>query len=177
MPQLIAPHVRVHASFLDAIAEFAADGTEAHAVHPHEVAEFGGAWHRPDVFADYVARLKAEALEDGPRPEHWVPHTVLWYVDGDTFLGRLSVRHRLTPWLREFGGHIGYSVRPGARRQGHATAMLGASLAVARRLGLDSVLLTCDHDNIGSRKVIEANGGLFQDRRGEKRRYWIRTGL
>ncbi|MGW7360077.1 GNAT family N-acetyltransferase [Streptomyces sp. NPDC054802] len=177
MPQLIAPHTRVHASFLDALAEFAADGTEAHVVHPHEVAEFGGVWHRPDGFAGYVARLRAEALEDGPRPEHWVPHTVLWYVDGDTFLGRLSIRHRLSPFLLEFGGHIGYAVRPGARRQGHATAMLRDALPHARRLGLGAVLLTCDHDNIGSRRVIEANGGVFEDRRGEKRRYWIRTGL
>ncbi|MEU0082773.1 GNAT family N-acetyltransferase [Streptomyces sp. NPDC006274] len=177
MPQLIAPHTRVHASFLDALAEFAADGTEAHVVHPHEVAEFGDIWHRPDGFAGYVARLRAEALEDGPRPEHWVPHTVLWYVDGDTFLGRLSIRHRLSPILLEFGGHIGYAVRPGARRQGHATAMLRDALPHARRLGLGSVLLTCDHDNVGSRRVIEANGGAFEDRRGEKRRYWIRTDL
>ncbi|GGW28348.1 hypothetical protein [Streptomyces xantholiticus] len=43
MPQLIAPHTRVHDSFLDAIAEFAADGTEAHAGHPHDVAGFGDA--------------------------------------------------------------------------------------------------------------------------------------
>ncbi|MGW7289060.1 GNAT family N-acetyltransferase [Streptomyces sp. NPDC054847] len=65
---------------------------------------------------------------------------------------------------------------PAAGRQGHATAMLGGSLAQERRLGLDSGLLTCDHDNVGSREVIEANGGLFEDRRGEKRRYWIRAG-
>ncbi|MGN9791287.1 hypothetical protein ACTMTU_09310 [Streptomyces sp. OZ13] len=54
--------------------------------------------------------------------------------------------------------------------------MLGGSLARERRLGLDAGLLTCAHDNVGSREVIDANGGLFEDRRGEKRRYWIRTG-
>ncbi|MGW7469876.1 hypothetical protein ACWGJT_35735 [Streptomyces xantholiticus] len=47
----------------------------------------------------------------------------------------------------------------------------------ARRLGLGSVLLTCDHDNTGSCTVIEATGGVLEDQRGEKRGYWIRTRL
>ncbi|MFF1718675.1 GNAT family N-acetyltransferase [Streptomyces sviceus] len=102
--------------------------------------------------------------------------TNLWYVEDDTFLGRLSIRHRLTPHLLELGGHIGYVVRPGARRQGHATAMLAAALLVCRQLGVDRALVTCDATNTASRKVIEANGGEFEDRRGVKLRYWIRTG-
>ncbi|WP_405520675.1 GNAT family N-acetyltransferase [Streptomyces canus] len=67
-------------------------------------------------------------------------------------------------------------VRPGARRRGHATAMLAAALPVCRQLGVARALVTCDADNTASRKVIEANGGEFEDRRGVKLRYWIRTG-
>ena len=59
--------------------------------------------------------------------------------------------------------------------QGHASAMLAASLPVAARLGIDSVLVTCDATNVGSRRVIEANGGVFEDQRAEKLRYWIPT--
>jgi predicted acetyltransferase len=54
--------------------------------------------------------------------------------------------------------------------------MLGEALPVARALGLDQVLVTCDSDNVASRKVIEANGGRYEDIRGNKLRYWIRTG-
>jgi predicted acetyltransferase len=61
-----------------------------------------------------------------------VPCTTLWWVDGPAHLGRIAIRHRLTPWLREVAGHIGYDVRPSARRRGHATAMLAAALPVPR---------------------------------------------
>lgn len=76
----------------------------------------------------------------------------------------------------EAGGHIGYDVRRSARLRGHATAMLRAALPVAAGLGLTSVLVTCDHDNVGSRRVIEAAGGEFEDQRGVKLRYRVATG-
>lgn len=34
-------------------------------------------------------------------------------------------------------------------------------------------LVTCDVDNVGSRKVIESNGGILDDQRGDKLRFWI----
>ena len=37
-------------------------------------------------------------------------------------------------------------------------------------------LVTCDVDNVGSAAVIEANGGVLEDVRGTKRRYWVPTG-
>jgi predicted acetyltransferase len=77
--------------------------------------------------------------------------------------------------LREIGGHIGYDIRPSARQCGHATAMLGAALPVARSLGITRALLTSDEDNIASRKVIEANGGMLEDKRNGKIRYWVPT--
>ena len=91
-------------------------------------------------------------------------------------LGRVSIRHSLTPFLLEVGGHVGYAVRPSARGNGHATAALRLALAVARDLGIDPVLLTCDEDNTASRLVIERNGGTLEDVRAGKRRYWVATG-
>jgi len=137
--------------------------------------EQGATWLNRDGFALYVAKLRREAIEETPRPEGWVPATTLWYVEGSTFLGRLSIRHRLTPHLLEAGGHIGYDVRPSARRRGHATAMLRDALPIANALGIDPVLITCDADNIASRKVIEANGGLFASQRVTKLRFWVAT--
>ena len=48
-------------------------------------------------------------------------------------------------------------------------------LVVARALGLERVLITCDADNVGSRRVIAANGGRLEDQRGQKLRFWIET--
>ena len=72
--------------------------------------------------------------------------------------------------MREVGGHIGYDMRPSARCRGHATAMLRAALPVAGALGIDQALITCDADNVGSRRVIERNGGILEDQRGDKLR-------
>lgn len=140
-----------------------------------EMREFGAVWRTPEGFLEYVERLRADASESTMRASYLVPSTTYWWVDGDEYIGRISIRHRLTPRLLEIGGHIGYDVRPSARRRGHATAMLRAVLPLAHALGIDPALLTCDTDNIASRKVIEANGGVFEDVRSGKLRYWVPT--
>lgn len=77
--------------------------------------------------------------------------------------------------MRCLSAICGYQVVPPYRRRGHATAMLAAALPVAAAFEIECLLLTCDADNVASRKVIEANGGLLQDQRGIKLRYWIPT--
>ena len=179
MAQLSLPTVRVRRSFLAAMAEFGGEGRGSgldQTMIGREIREFGTRWSSPDGFAAYVEALRAEAEEDTPRPEGYVPSTTMWWVQDEEYLGRIAIRHRLTPHLREAGGHIGYDVRPSARRRGHATAMLRAALPIAHRLGIASALVTCDVDNVGSRKVIEANGGVFEDQRSGKLRFWVPTG-
>lgn len=97
------------------------------------------------------------------------------WVDGQTYLGRVQIRHRLTGFLREQGGHIGYFVATAHRGREHATAMLRVALPVAAEIGLECALLTCDATNLASRKTIEANGGLYCDQRGDKLRFWVPT--
>ena len=176
MPQLCPPTTQVHLSFLAAMAEFQAEGRGGGADNSmigRDIRDGGGEWSDPGVFSEYVARVVGQAREDAPRPAWMVPSTTLWWVDGTDYLGRISIRHRLTPTLLEWGGHIGYDVRPSARRRGHATAMLAAARPVAARLGIDPALVTCDPDNTGSRKVIEANGGVLEDQRAGKLRFWV----
>ena len=179
MPELVRPTLEVHRSFLAAMAEFRGEGrggVDDNSMIGLENREFGETWNTLEGFAAYVQKIRREADEDAPRPAGWVPCTTLWYVEHAEYLGRLAIRHRLTDLLRDSGGHIGYDVRPTARRRGYATAMLGEALPMARALGLDQVLVTCDTDNVASRKVIEANSGRYEDTRGNKLRYWIPTG-
>ncbi|MCP2337772.1 GNAT family N-acetyltransferase [Actinomadura rupiterrae] len=176
MPELILPDTRIRVSFLAAMEEFRAEGRgtpDDDTSLGRELRAYTGQWDEPEAFERYVRYTRSLALEETPRPPTHVPATFFWWVEGDEYLGRLSIRHRLTPWLLDVGGHIGYDVRPTARRRGHATAMLRAALPHARALGIDPALITCDADNTASRLVIERNGGLLEDRRGAKLRYWV----
>jgi predicted acetyltransferase len=124
-----------------------------------------------------VGRLHREADRSVPPVEGRVHSTYFWMVEGDRYLGAIALRHVLNDFLLEAGGHIGYGVRPGARRQGLASWALGEVLPHASALGLTRVLVTCDDTNIGSQRVIERNGGVLEDVRdtvlGRTRRYWI----
>ena len=78
-----------------------------------------------------------------------------------------------------FGGHIGYGVRPSVRRRGYATEILRLSLVEARSIGIGDVRLTCDQENIASAKSIIKNGGVLDEEaymaeHGHVvQRYWI----
>jgi predicted acetyltransferase len=54
--------------------------------------------------------------------------------------------------------------------------MLRQALRIAHDLGIERALVTCDVDNEPSRRTIERNGGVYEDTREGKLRYWIRTG-
>jgi predicted acetyltransferase len=178
MATLTHPLAELRESFLAAMAEFREEGRGRagdFTMIGWENREYSALWRTPDGFARYVRLVRAHALEESPRPADFVPWTTLWWVDGAEYLGRIAIRHRLTPTLRQVGGHIGYDIRPTARRRGHATAMLRAALPVARSLGVEQALLTTDPDNLASQKVIKANGGVYADRIGDKLRYWVAT--
>ena len=153
MPRLVAPTADVADSYRAAIAELGREDV-------------------PEAFAVLLDQLRA--LETDP-PAHLVSSTTRWWVDGPEYLGRISIRHRLTPALRDHGGHIGYDVRPSARRRGHATAMLQAALPVAARLGITTALITTDPDNIASQRVIRAAGGVAELGEGPILRFWVPT--
>lgn len=129
----------------------------------------------PERFQGRLARSALRADVTRPLPDEKVHSDQYWIVDDDgELVGFIQLRHRLNANLLEMGGHIGYSVRPSARRQGHATRALGLVLTRARELGLERVLITCDDDNVASARTIESHYGELEDVRKGRRRYWIR---
>ena len=163
--ELVSPTPELRAEFLDLARDHAVAGDERYAA-------------ALDDFDAYLARLRA--IERGEElPPGDVPCSSFWLVAGDRVVAVSRLRHRLTPELEREGGHIGYDVRPSARRRGHGTRLLGLVLERAHARGLRHVLLTCDDDNLASARIIEANGGRLQDvvpspEGGQPlRRYWI----
>lgn len=117
--------------------------------------------------------------EHKPRPG-LVPETTYWAILNNEVVGRISLRHFLNDNLKEFGGHIGYEVRPSQRRKGIATTMLKLLLATPRAQSIGELLLTCAPFNIGSNKTILSNGGVLKETRyvekwqRDTNYYWIK---
>jgi predicted acetyltransferase len=172
MPELIAPTVALRESWLAARAEWPPGAV----LHGHGLRDTDDV-ETVEGFAAWVEHLLKQSHESTPRPPGYVPATYWWIVEGATYLGAITLRHRLTEQLLRVGGHIGYGVRPSARRRGLASWALGEVLSRARERGLDRVLLTCADTNLASARAIERNGGVLEDIRetefGLTRRYWI----
>lgn len=150
--RLVEPDVRFESTYRAAMAEFVAEGRDEELGSLPDHATFGG----------FVRELDAWS-RGHDLPPGWVPGSTRWLVDTDGFIAKLEIRHRLTESLRRRGGHVGYAVRPTARRRGHGTRALSLALPVCLDLGLARVLVTCDTTNHASRRIIEANGGRLQD--------------
>lgn len=93
-------------------------------------------------------------------PPKWGPaECYLIFFDDSIVVGQIDVRHPITEYLQEWGGHIGYHVHPGYRNRGVATWALRGALQILASKGVSEALLTCAHDNAASIRVIEKCGG------------------
>lgn len=102
----------------------------------------------------------------------------LCYEQG-ALVGVFSLKFSLTDYLLNYGGHIGYAVRPSEQNRGLATRMLAEGCRLAGELGFARLLCVCDADNHASEHVILKNGGVPEDERYDPeervtvKRYWI----
>lgn len=165
-PFLTPPSEQYKDSFIESVYEYIMEN-------------MGVSWNPAileERFDEYLETLRA--AESDPLAGD-VPTSYYWLiVNGDTYAGDLELRHHLNESLKRFGGHMGYKIRPTLRKQGFGKLICKLGILEARRRGITDLLLTCDDDNIGSQKIIEANGGVLKDkvnnRRGVlTRRYWV----
>jgi len=153
MIKLVKPSNKYEESYLDALREFRDENSEEGKDFLLDGSNFD------DMMKKYESYSQGKNLPDG-----YVPASEFWLVDDEQFIGRLSIRHKLNERLKKIGGHIGYAIRPSLRKKGYGTRILELGKKEAKKLGIEKALMTCKDWNIGSRKIIEKNGGIFLDR-------------
>lgn len=122
-------------------------------------------WDKMDNYDEWLQLLenhsKFETITD-----NWTVHTnFLGIRESDNkIVGMIDIRHELTnEFLRNYAGHIGYTVRPTERKKGYASQMLKQALEYCKeKLKLDKVMIGCDKENVGSRKTILNAGGVLE---------------
>ncbi len=165
---LTRPDWEQRVSFLAAMREFHADG---HYLN----------WPLTETerdFANFLARQERAFTQPVPG---YVSERCFWLVDADEVCGVLHFRHPLNQALRQFGGNVGYTIRPSRRSHGYGSRILRLGLALIWQLepALSSVLLTCYENNPASQRIIERNGGRLENtirlssHTSAIRRYWI----
>ncbi len=132
-----------------------------------------------DDFDAWLANVRRYAAPE-TTPAGKVSSTQYLALDETEHLvGMVNLRHSLNDYLLEFGGHIGYSIRPSDRKNGYAIQLLKLALDEAKARGIGRVRLACDRYNIASAKTIQANGGVLDGERYDPQdgtilqRYWI----
>lgn len=158
------------AEFAEMLDEFRAAGD----MHVYE-GNFAVAWQGYGPFYDLISKMKA-----GGYPKPGIVPMDSYFIEMEgRILGEIFIRHRLSPALEQYGGHIGYKVRPSCRNRGVATAALRLALQKLAGIGVPRALVTCSAANLASARVIEKCGAVRiedshqQDR--VTRRYWLAT--
>lgn len=165
---LIRPSVAHEKEFMDTAREWDASGAN------------DAPWYtRPEPdFLSMLTRLEGFSRGVG-LPEGFVPSSTFWLAEGGKrVLGAINVRHRLNEFLLNFGGQVGYAIRPSERNKGYGKEILRLGLIEAKALRLEKVLVCCMKENAASERIIEVNGGVLEDEREFVEgkvvlRYWI----
>ena len=136
---------------IEYIKEFLDYGSEIHGV--------GDLDRYVDDYPAWLKRLN-EDLHRKSNEELVQAETYFLVRESDNrIVGMVSIRLALTHALWNYGGHIGYSIRPSERRKGYNKINLYLALEICAKHGLEAVLLDCDKENIGSAKTMRALGG------------------
>jgi predicted acetyltransferase len=115
----------------------------------------------PDALKD--AELVLELAVLASHPVHKVPtyYFRMVHADSGEELGAINLRVGSTPHVEQYAGHVGYGVHPGHRGHRYAARSLRLLIPVASKFGLNPLWITCDPDNIASRRSCELAGAQF----------------
>lgn len=104
--------------------------------------------------------MELELLRFEIHPVHRVPTYQFDMVHAASrdVLGNIRLSVGSTKHLERYAGHIGYGVLPEHRGHRYAARAVKLLLPLASSVGLDPLWITCDPENLASRRTLELAG-------------------
>jgi tagatose 1,6-diphosphate aldolase len=114
----------------------------------------------PGRLIDDDLELVLQARYAADRVRGWAPmyRFEMRSVPGNERMGIIDLRIANTDWVCRYAGHIGYRVESPYRGHRYAARSCRLLLPLAKAHGLNPLWITCNPDNIASRKTCEIVG-------------------
>lgn len=118
------------------------------------------AFFDPGSLSDGIVRLELVGTLPADPLRGWVPYYVfhIYCAQSGNRAGEIHLRIGNTEHMRLYGGHLGYGVRPEYRGRRFAARAVRLLVPLALRHGLTELWITCNPDNIASRRTCEIAG-------------------
>lgn len=111
----------------------------------------------------YIEFLKELELKKHGINNNEIKEIFYYAYENNKIIGHGSIRLNSEIYnnVYEESGHIMYDVVPSKRNQGYGKVICEKLLEEENKLGLDNVIITCNINNLGSKKIIEKMGGIY----------------
>jgi tagatose 1,6-diphosphate aldolase len=120
-------------------------------------------FHNPGELIDGDLQLVLEEMNPADPAKGFVPayQFKMVLVGHEEKIGGINLRIGNTEHLVKYNGHIGYGVEPEHRGHRYAARSVRLLLPLARKHGLQTLWITCNPDNVASRRTCELAGSEF----------------
>lgn len=151
--RLVKPDVCYKHSFLEFVRDVKLTGYESYELYVKAEIDF----------EEFVKDLD-DSSKNINVTEGWPPCSSFWLVDPfDEVIGVIRIRHYVNSEFLQMIGHIGYEIKSNKRRRGYGNKLFELGLVEAKNIGLQTILVTCDEENIGSQSIILNAAGKYMN--------------
>lgn len=118
----------------------------------------GGLYRYLDNYEEWLLKLEEDCIREVTEDKVPARTYFLVRVNDNKIVGMVNIRTKLNQKLMDFGGNIGYSIRPTERGKGYNKINLYLALKICKEYGIKKALLDADKDNPASWRTMEALG-------------------